>query len=163
MRTLKIYLDTSVVNFLFADDAPEKKEATVDFFDNYVSPGIYDACISPVVLDEINRTRDRSKRHSLLDAVSTYGLESLSTEENSQETQRLAARYIQEGAVPADKIEDALHVAIATVHEMDVLLSWNYKHLANVNKEARILAINLTEGYSKPLRMVTPFEVIYGK
>ena len=44
---------------------------------------------------------------------------------------------------------------------MDVLLSWNFRHLANINKEAQIQAVNILEGYSKPLRMVTPLEVIY--
>ncbi len=37
-----IYLDTSVINFLFADDAPEKKEITIDFFENFVKLGVYD-------------------------------------------------------------------------------------------------------------------------
>ena len=43
---------------------------------------------------------------------------------------------------------------------MDVLLSWNYKHLANINRELRILAANLEEGYTHPFRMVTPMEVM---
>ena len=38
---ISIYLDTSVINFLFADDAPEKKEVTVDFFNNFIKTGIY--------------------------------------------------------------------------------------------------------------------------
>jgi hypothetical protein len=44
---------------------------------------------------------------------------------------------------------------------MDVLLSWNYGHLANVNKERKVSGINIQEGYSKPLRIVTPLEVLY--
>ena len=39
-KKLKIYLDTSIINFLFADDAPEKKEVTIDFFENYLD--VYD-------------------------------------------------------------------------------------------------------------------------
>ncbi|MBI4723317.1 MAG: hypothetical protein HY769_10070 [Candidatus Stahlbacteria bacterium] len=60
-------------------------------------------------------------------------------------------------------MEDAMHIAIATINEIDILLSWNYKHLANINKERMILAINLLAGYTKPLRMITPMEVIYEK
>ena len=52
----KIYLDTSVINFLFHDDAPEKKEATVDFFENYVKPGVYETFISQFVIEEILQT-----------------------------------------------------------------------------------------------------------
>jgi alanine racemase len=42
---------------------------------------------------------------------------------------------------------------------MDILLSWNFKHLANVSREARVVAVNKAEGYRHPLRMVSPLEV----
>ncbi|NLO18933.1 MAG: type II toxin-antitoxin system VapC family toxin [Ignavibacteria bacterium] len=63
-RKLKIYLDTSVINFLFADDAPEKKEITIDFFENYLSD--YDVYISSIVLAEIDRTTDVEKNKSYI-------------------------------------------------------------------------------------------------
>ena len=44
--------------------------------------------------------------------------------------------------------------------DMDVLLSWNFRHLANLNKEARFLAVNVEEGYRHPLRLVSPLEVL---
>ena len=53
---IKVYLDTSAINFLFADDAPEKKEITKDFFDNFLRTGIYDAYVSPYVIQEIAQT-----------------------------------------------------------------------------------------------------------
>ena len=77
------------------------------------------------------------------------------------EIQNLSLTYIEKGIIPRRKIEDALHIAIATVKELDILLSWNYKHLANINKEIRIRAINLLAGYSKPIRFLTPMEVVY--
>jgi hypothetical protein len=48
MKKTKIYLDTSVISFLFADDAPELKAVTEDFFQNYVRTAVYDVCISPI-------------------------------------------------------------------------------------------------------------------
>lgn len=63
--------------------------------------------------------------------------------------------------IPKKKIEDALHIAISTVYEMDIFLSWNYRHLANFDKERKILSINLLQGYIKPFKMITPMEVIY--
>jgi hypothetical protein len=57
-------LDTSVPNFLFADDAPEKKEVTKDFFDNYVQNGIYETFISPFVISEIEDTKNEEKRQT---------------------------------------------------------------------------------------------------
>lgn len=161
MRKLSIYLDTSVINFLFADDAPEKQEITVDFFDHYVLPEVYEVYVSVVVIDEISRTKDDHKREMLLATLREYNIKVVSIEERINEIEELAKSYIERGIIPEKKMEDALHIAICTVFEMDVLLSWNYKHLANVNKERLILSANLLEGYSKQFRMATPMEVMY--
>ena len=161
MRKKSIYLDTSVINFLFADDAPEKRDLTIEFFDNYVLSGVYDVWISPIVLDEIQETKDDFKRARLLESVQKYELAILDIEENNEDIRALARLYIQGRIIPEKKLEDALHVAIATVNEFDILLSWNFRHLANVNKEARIQAVNLQSGYIKPLRLLTPMEVIF--
>jgi hypothetical protein len=56
-------------------------------------------------------------------------------------------------------VADFLHIAYSTVFEMDVLLSWNFHHLANINKEQRIL--NKTLGYNYPFRMANPLEVYF--
>jgi len=161
MRKLKIYLDTSVINFLFADDAPERKEITIDFFQNYVKKKRYDVYISPVVIDEINRTKNDKKRQSLLDAVDEYPLNTINYIEKDTEIKALAIKYINHGIIPAHKLEDALHIAITTIYNIDILVSWNYKHLANVNKERKILAVNITEGYPNVFKMATPLEVVY--
>jgi len=46
---ISLYLDTSVINFLFADDAPEKKEVTIDLFENYIAKNVYEVFISQFV------------------------------------------------------------------------------------------------------------------
>ena len=69
-RKLKIYLDTSVINFLFADDAPDLKKITIDFFDNYVDN--YQAEISEIVLTEIGRTTNSIKKEQLFEAINYY-------------------------------------------------------------------------------------------
>ena len=58
------------------------------------------------------------------------------------------------------KEDDALHIAYTTFYELDILLSWNYKHLANIFKKKKIQILNLEEGYNKPLDLITPMEVI---
>lgn len=85
----------------------------------------------------------------------------LDIEPEMKEIKRLAQFYIKHGIFPERKLEDALHVAIATVNQMDILLSWNYRHLANVNKERKIHIVNFQEGYAKPFRLITPMEVAY--
>jgi len=55
---------------------------------------------------------------------------------------------------------DAIHAAVATVYELEALISWNLRHLANFNKMAKINAVHLACGYTKKLELITPLEVI---
>ena len=156
MKKLRIYLDTSVINFLYADDAPDFQRVTVDFFEQYAQR--YDLYVSEIVLLEIGHTQDVVYRERLFDIIRTHGIPVLAFEPRD-EIISLANAYREQGAIPKAKEEDALHVAHATVHEVDVLLSWNFKHLANVRREMRIEAINKERGYWRPLRIVSPLEV----
>lgn len=158
---LRIYLDTSVPNFLYADDAPEKKGITIDFFDNYVSKGIYEAYISFYVIAEIEDTKDSAKREQLLNSVKSYGLELLEVDEVIQEIEELGNQYVEQGIIPAKNYIDAYHIAASVVCKMDYLVSWNYRHLANVNKERSVHIVNLQNNYPDHLRILTPIELIY--
>jgi predicted nucleic acid-binding protein len=157
MKKLKIYLDTSVINFLFADDAPEKRDATRKFFENHITK--YEAVVSAVVLEEINRTKDISQRDKLTGKIKEYDLGEVPLEPKEEVT-NLADAYVEAGVIPEKKYEDALHVALCTIHSIDVLVSWNFEHLANINKERRILAVSQKNGYFYPLRITTPLEVM---
>jgi hypothetical protein len=66
----------------------------------------------------------------------------------------------QAGVVPSTKSQDALHIAVAVCNGADVLLSWNFKHLANINKERLVRALCLMEGYSDKIEMRDPMGVI---
>jgi predicted nucleic acid-binding protein len=157
MRKLKIYLDTSVINFLFAEDAPEKKEITKEFFESFVAKERGMVYISDIVIEEIEKTKDTQKKKKLLDVVVKYKLEVFSLNEEAID---LANKYLAKEILPKKKIEDARHIAIATINECDALVSWNYKHLVNITKERKIIAANLEEGYNYLLRLITPMEVI---
>jgi predicted nucleic acid-binding protein len=158
MKKIKVYLDTSVINFIFADDAPDFKKATIDFFENYFS--LYEVYISDIVLLEIKKTNDSTKREKLLKVVKDYAFILLESD-GDERIKNLSNLYIQENIIPKKKFEDALHIAICTVFEMDMLLSWNFKHLANIHKEILINTINEREGYWKKLNLLSPLEAIY--
>ncbi len=158
MKKLRVYLDTSVINFLFAEDAPEKQSATWAFFDRAKRQGV-PLSISQVVIDEILRTPDERTRKKLLDVVSERNLYLLPLDP-AEEIGRLSRAYLDAGALPTGEVDDALHVAVCTVHMVDVLASWNFKHLANVNRERRIMAVNEGCGYVYPLRIVSPEGVL---
>jgi len=159
MKKLSIYLDTSVINFLFAFDAPDYMKATQEFFDGYLDE--FRVYISDITLLEIKKTSDRNKHDLLMTAIEKYGLEVY--KELNKDIEAMAREYIKKGVIPAKKFEDALHIAFATYYEFDILLSWNFRHLANIKKQKEINLINSKNGYLKPLTLINPLEVIYEK
>lgn len=154
MKRPQLYLETSVWNFYFAEDAPEKRMATLMFFDK-IKQGEYEIFISDVVIEEIGWA-ENIKKQLLLEIIEEYLPNRLII---SEEVSSLAQKYLSEGVLPPSKIEDAMHAAVATVFEMDALISWNLRHLANLKKMELINGINMKEGYSKRLELITPMEV----
>jgi len=71
----------------------------------------------------------------------------------------LARAYLAKGIVPQRYYEDALHIAIATILEVDYLVSWNMKHIVNKNNMIQFNKINQKMGY-KPIKIVKPEEVM---
>ena len=154
MKKPQLYLETSVWNFIFADDAPEKKEITLRFFDK-IKKGEYEIFISDVVIEEIGRAIDK-KRNLILNVIKDYKPQKLVVNE---EVVELAKNYISEGILPQEKFEDSTHAAIATIFEMDALISWNLRHLANLKKMEMINGVDMKQGYYKRLELITPMEV----
>ncbi len=79
----------------------------------------------------------------------------------SVEMEELAAAYMAQKVVPAAFADDAQHVAVCSVARLDYLVSWNFKHLANVRRESGFNAVNLLQGYP-PVRIVAPTFLIHG-
>ena len=158
MKLLKIYLDTSVINFLFAEDAPDFKRVTIDFFEHYVRRKVYQVYVSEVVIREIGQTSDANQKERLLNVIAEYDLRVLPL---TDEANNLALRYLAERLLPEKKLDDARHIALTTVNQIDILLSWNFKHLANINKQLAVKVINEREGYFYPMLLTNPMEVLY--
>jgi predicted nucleic acid-binding protein len=155
----KIYLDTSVINFLFANDAPELQSITKEFFDGFIKTGIYQCFISDFVVQEINKTGNTDKRNKLLNVLTQYNLEFLPVDE-LETINMLAGLYIKHKVIPENKFFDALHIAISVAKDMDYLVSWNFKHLANINREKKVLAVNYQNNFFRPIRIITPLELM---
>jgi len=113
--------------------------------------------ISSVVLDEINAA-DENDRTQIMAVLETVGATVLELEPESRD---LARFYIASNILPARKVEDALHVAIATTQKIDVLVSWNHKHMANVRKSQQYCGANLMRGYAQTPLILTPLEVLH--
>lgn len=158
MPKLRIYLDTSVISHLFHDDAPESQAATIEFFERAVRPGVYDTFVSGIVLNELSRTKSPERREALLGVIGQGGISVLT--EGTDEVDRLAEIYVRHGVIPPGKFEDALHLAYATFYEMDILVTWNYRHLARAKTATLVASLNTAEGYARPLRLLTPLELL---
>jgi predicted nucleic acid-binding protein len=112
--------------------------------------------ISTIVTQEINRA-DESATAQMVEEVEKLAPVLLQPNAESEE---LAEAYLRAGVIPAKKRADALHVAIATVAGIDIVVSWNHRHMANDRKRSLFAAVNRLAGYEQELRIHTPFEVI---
>jgi hypothetical protein len=114
--------------------------------------------ITEYVIAEINQTENNDERNKLLKVIEDYPIEILPVEK-LDEIGTLAQLYLENGIIPPKKLFDALHIAFCVVTKIDYLVSWNFKHLANINRERRVLAKNYEIGYRHPLRIITPTEL----
>jgi hypothetical protein len=76
------------------------------------------------------------------------------------EIEDLTLEYLRAGVVSAKFEDDARHVAICTIHRVNHIVSWNFKHLVNVRRSAGFNAVNLLQGFP-PVSIVNPKELIY--
>jgi len=156
MRKLKLYLETSVGNFYYADDAPEKQAITRQFFHSLPNDK-FELYISDAVLDEIEGA-SLAKKNQLLQLTDHYKPMLLDLNTSVHE---LANAYLLHQILPAKSGYDAQHIAAATVYQLDAIVSWNLRHIANLPRQQRVQQFNLSNNYTKPLQMITPIEVTY--
>ena len=154
MRIPKIYVETSVFNFVFADDAPEKRQDTLVLFDE-IRQGRYVPYISDTVIRELDRATE-PKRTKMLSLIGKYGFTVLPV---APEASLLARRYVAEGVIPQKYATDSIHIAAASVHDLDFIVSFNFKHIVKRKTITMTEAINLREGY-KRIGIFSPTEVI---
>jgi hypothetical protein len=147
---LRIYIDTSVIGGCFDK---EFQEWSVKLFDEF-KEGKKIAVISDITLDELSFSRAEVRNH--LEVIPKVFREYVL---NDDETEELAEKYISERAVTRKSHEDALHIAITTINRVDVLVSWNFKHIVNLERIRKYNAINLMNGYPM-LEIRNPREIL---
>lgn len=150
--TPRLYLDTSVIGGYFdAEWMADTRELWAQRGNGlwqFISSGLvaYEIADAPPNVRELfEDTFDRTK-----DLLAM-----------TDEIADLAREYVQAGVVPLRFEDDAKHVATCTVHRVNHLVSWNFKHLVNVRRAAGFNAVNLLQGYP-PVSIVNPKELIYG-
>ncbi len=144
----RIYIDTSVFGGHFDE---EFKEHTVPLFER-IKAGEYIILFSTVTQDELENAPDKVKEL-------VKGLRADLTEfiEATGESVDLATEYIAEKVVGQTSYADCLHIALATINRADFLVSWNFKHIVNMERIRGYNAINIKNGY-KQLEIRSPRE-----
>ena len=154
VRIPKIYIETSVFNFYFADDAPDKKQDTLKLFKE-IKNGLYVPYTSAYVLQELTRANE-PKQSQMTALISEYDMYFL---EQGDDIRTLAGLYVSDGVIPEKHLTDALHIAAATVNDLDIIVSYNFQHIVKRKTVLMTESINLRAGY-KRIGIFSPTEVI---
>jgi len=151
MKKLRIYIDTSVIGGCFDDEF--KKYSNLFF--KQVKLKKYFVLLSPLTHVELENAPEKVK--NILDTLPADSKIDVPFENEAKE---LAEAYIQTKIVGNSSIDDAYHVAIATVAGADLILSWNFKHIVNFEKICKFNSVNLAYGY-KSIDIRSPMELNY--
>jgi hypothetical protein len=150
----RIYIDTSVVGGYYDE---EFKEATIQLFERLDKNEVIFVVSDLLDLELINAPQ--LVREHLL----KYSADKFQRVELTKEAVILADTYIDEKVVGSTSLEDCRHIALATIHNVDVLASWNFKHIVNLERIKGYNSVNVRLGYSM-LEIRSPKDLVnYGK
>ena len=135
----RIYIDTSVVGGYFDE---EFKKATIKLFDRLDKNEII-FVVSDLLDLELLKAPQQVRQ-----LLYNYSPDKFQRVELTEEAIVLANTYINEKVVGKTSMEDCRHIALATIHKVDVLASWNFKHIVNLDRIKGYNSVNLRTGYS---------------
>lgn len=147
---LNVYADTSVIGGCFDQEFQVHSNALFDEF----RTGIKRLMFSDLVMMELKPAGDEVKA-KLAEIPKRFKVKV----KGQVKAMKLADTYIAEGALSDNSYNDALHIALATLHGADVLASWNFKHIVNLDRIKLYNSINLHMGY-RQIEIRTPREIL---
>lgn len=152
----RVYVETSVVSYLTARPARDiviagRQQSTRDWWAG--TQERFELVISELVREEA-AVGDRDAAQSRLAAISP-----LTVIAATPEVARLAQALVDRKAVPERVAQDAVHIAIAAVHRVPFLVTWNFRHIANAAARPRIEAVCRDAGIDPPL-LCTPDQLV---
>jgi hypothetical protein len=150
----KIYLETTIFNFPFVEDAPQYQADTLRLFGE-IKAGKFHPFTSEYVVRELEAATDHL-REERLRLIKEYDVDLIPA---SDEAKSLATAYINAGVIPSAYGADGFHIAAATVKGLDFIVSLNFKHIVKRKTIEETELINLREGY-KRIGIYSPMEVI---
>jgi len=142
----RLYIDTSVFGGFFDEEFSEFTRPLIERFQK----GEFNLLFSTVTQDELSTAPANIKG-----LVTSIKVENTEFIETTEEAVDLATQYILEKVVGQTSFADCLHIALATINRADYLISWNFKHIVNVQRIRGYNAINIKNGY-KQLEIRSP-------
>lgn len=152
MRQQIIYLETTLFNYYF-DDERDAHSDTIQLFDDILASK-YQPFTSLYVIEEIEKAPEE-KREKMIKLVEQYSITVLAL---SAEAERLADLYVEQGIIPLKYRTDGVHIAVATVNELDMIISINFQHIVKRKTKIGTDSINAWNGY-RTVKIYTPMEV----
>jgi hypothetical protein len=151
----KLYLETTIASYFIARPSRDlitaaHQQITQEWWEERRQG--YEVFVSQLVLQEANMGDAQASQRRL------QVLEGFPVLELNEAVVALARALVDQGAVPPQAVGDAVHVAVAAVHGMDYLITWNMKHLANAVMRNAIATVCLNHGYQPPV-ICTPEEL----
>ena len=150
MRKLRIYIDTSVVGGVYDEEFEKETKALF----RRLEKGEVVFVISDLLREELEDAPANVKQ--LLDSYDENSLEKVVL---TDEAKRLADIYIAENVVGRTSLNDCRHIAMATIAKVDVLASWNFRHIVNLARIRGYNGVNLKNGYAT-IEIRNPRELI---
>ena len=152
----RVYIETTIPSYLTARPSRDivqaaRQQLTREWWD--VERRNYDLCISQIVLDEAaaGDAEAAQRRMAVIDTLPLLDL--------TFEVDGLAETIMQSGLLPASASRDAVHIAVAAVHQVHFLLTWNCRHIANATIFRDLQHIIMSAGYDVPV-ICTPEELL---
>ncbi len=150
----KVYIETSIPSFFYETrQEPEmvaRRHWTRQWWAEY--PDVYNVVTSNSVIAELNEGEYPTQQNAIL------LIKDLPRVSIPDEIADVVDTYINNHLMPQERLGDALHLALASYHKCDFLLTWNCSHIANANKFEHIRIINTRLGLFVPA-LVTPMEL----
>jgi predicted nucleic acid-binding protein len=154
MEKSLMYLDTSVISHLEQEDALEKMIQTRMFWEK-AKAGEFAIAVSEVTLQELRKCSE-GKREKLLNHLNEVPYSFI---ERTGEIDALAEKFIENHILTAKSLDDCRHIACSIVHNCDMIVSWNFKHIVNYKTINGVKKITLMTGH-KPVMIYTPAMVL---
>lgn len=150
---LKLYLDGSVPSAYFDVKNPERMRITQEF---WTIKERFVLWISELTIREIDATMDKESKAKMSNLIKPIK----SVLKINEEAIKLAELYVEWKAIsPKYARTDALHIAVATLNDIDYLLSWNYRHIVKEKTRSVVNLVNASRGL-REIKLITPGEII---